>query len=251
MPRLSSFSIDSGALEGQQFLDELYANPTELQLKNIKNQESIPWSFLFERFPKLQHLTANEKEGGSVLYDIRTRDIAEDLEISNCHRLTILAPYSPLFRNLADLRIFRCDESFPHLLTSSTARGLVQLISLSIEFCKNLKGIVAYDGDEEDGKNRAKDDAILISFPRLKRLRLLHLQSLRSFSSTNYKFNFPSLMDVQMMGLPNIRAFCEGDFVTPYKHRITRDVRALHNKKAAEYRQFNRNVMAWRRRANV
>ena len=136
--------------------------------------------------------------------DLLERNI-ESLEIADCSSLKKLAPPSMSFQNLTTLIVDQCDVLFI-LVTSSIARSFVQLIAMRIQNCKMIEEIVADEGDEP------KDE---ISCNCLASLELMNLESMKSFCSTNFTFNFPSLKGVIIRNCPKMGASCLGVLITP------------------------------------
>ncbi|KAI4313432.1 hypothetical protein L6164_026415 [Bauhinia variegata] len=106
------------------------------------------------------------------------------LEVQDCCVLKELVPSSTSFNHLRILQICKCDGLL-HLVTLSTAKSLVRLETLIIKECSMMKEIVINE-ENEDGDHE-------ITFSMLKFLELQQLSSLRSFSTGNFAFKFPSL----------------------------------------------------------
>ncbi|XP_011023690.1 PREDICTED: probable disease resistance protein At4g27220 [Populus euphratica] len=82
--------------------------------------------------------------------DLRVDQLLQNLvtlEVRSCDSLINLAPSASSFGNLTGLHIWDC-EALKYLVTSSTARSLVQLSAMSIKECKMVTEIVASKGDE-------------------------------------------------------------------------------------------------------
>ncbi|KAH9752627.1 Disease resistance protein [Citrus sinensis] len=131
----------------------------------------------------------------------------EILKVHHCQSLLILLPSSSVsFRNLTKLVAIGCKELI-HLVTSSTAKTLVQLVSLCVYGCRAMTEVVIND---KDGVEKEE-----IVFRKLKRLELFDLDSLTSFCSANYTFKFPSLQDLSVIGCPKLKIFTTGESSTP------------------------------------
>lgn len=76
--------------------------------------------------------------------------------------------------------VWACDRMM-NILTSSTAKSLVQLRSMAIIRCKMITEIMVADDDE--GDNYAAKDEIF--FSELNWLELLDLKGLKNFYSVN------------------------------------------------------------------
>ncbi|ESR45735.1 hypothetical protein CICLE_v10003164mg [Citrus x clementina] len=121
--------------------------------------------------------------------------------------LLILLPSSSVsFRNLTKLLAFGC-KGLMHLVTSSTAKTLVQLVAIEICRCRAMTEVVIND---KDGVEKEE-----IVFRKLKALGLRDLESLTSFCSANYTFEFPSLEYLEVIGCPKMKTFTTGDSSTP------------------------------------
>ncbi|GAY31858.1 hypothetical protein CUMW_272520 [Citrus unshiu] len=131
----------------------------------------------------------------------------EILRVHHCQSLLILLPSSSVsFRNLTKLVALGCKKLI-HLVTSSTAKTLVRLISLYVYGCRAMTEVVIND---KDGVEKEE-----IVFRKLKRLELRDLDSLTSFCSANYTFEFPSLQDLSVIGCPKFKIFTTGESSTP------------------------------------
>ncbi|KAL9451138.1 hypothetical protein AB3S75_012814 [Citrus x aurantiifolia] len=131
----------------------------------------------------------------------------EILRVYYCHSLLILLPSSSVsFGNLTKLVAFGCKKLI-HLVTSSTAKTLVRLISLYVYGCRAMTEVVIID---KDGVEKEE-----IVFRKLKKLDLRDLDSLTSFCSGNYTFEFPSLEYLEVIGCPKMKTFTTGDSSTP------------------------------------
>ncbi|KAH9752618.1 Disease resistance protein [Citrus sinensis] len=131
----------------------------------------------------------------------------EILRVYNCQSLLILLPSSSVsFRNLTKLLAFGC-KGLMHLVTSSTAKTLVQLVAIEICRCRAMTEVVIND---KDGVEKEE-----IVFRKLKALGLRDLESLTSFCSANYTFEFPSLEYLEVIGCPKMKTFTTGDSSTP------------------------------------
>ncbi|KAH9752605.1 hypothetical protein KPL71_014759 [Citrus sinensis] len=131
----------------------------------------------------------------------------EILRVYHCQSLLILLPTSSVsFGNLTKLVAFDC-KKLMHLVTSSTAKTLVRLVSLCVYGCRAMTEVVIND---KDGVEKEE-----IVFRKLKRLELRDLDSLTSFCSANYTFKFPSLQDLSVIGCPKLKIFTRGESSTP------------------------------------
>ncbi|KAH9752642.1 Disease resistance protein [Citrus sinensis] len=136
----------------------------------------------------------------------------EILKVYHCQSLLILLPSSSVsFRNLTELVAFGCKELI-HLVTSSTAKTLVQLVKVSIYGCRAMTEVVIND---KDGVEKEE-----IVFRKLKTLELRDLDSLTSFCSANYTFKFPSLQELWVIGCPKMKIFTTGESITPLRVNV-------------------------------
>ncbi|XP_031285941.1 uncharacterized protein LOC116144636 [Pistacia vera] len=120
---------------------------------------------------------------------------------------------SASFQNLKVLRVDHC-ERLMKLITPSTARGLVQLREMSVEYCGMLVEIVENKGDATTTE---------IVFNNLNKLSFTCLNNLTCFCSGNYSFNFPSLEDLIIRFCPNMKTFSQGILSTPKLHTFYYD----------------------------
>ncbi|XP_044482461.1 uncharacterized protein LOC123208896 isoform X2 [Mangifera indica] len=118
--------------------------------------------------------------------DSRLNSILQNLhslDINYCHNLTTLLLPSQSFENLRTLSVYHCNK-MQNLMTSSTAKSLVCLESLSIRECEMMVEVLATEGDIENGE---------IVFKKLKDLYLGGIESLTHFYYGNYTLKFPFL----------------------------------------------------------
>ncbi|XP_065856411.1 uncharacterized protein [Euphorbia lathyris] len=134
----------------------------------------------------------------------------ENLDVTGCDKLIILAPSSASFQCLTSLEIKEC-KGLLSLVTSSTAKSLIQLHKLEVRKCDQLKVIISDEGDE------IMDE---INFNKLEILELDGLPSLTSFCSGNYSFRFPSLTNVVVNQCPKMEFFSNGISSTPLLAKV-------------------------------
>ena len=128
--------------------------------------------------------------------------------VSDFCRLKNIVPFSSTsFHNLNDLAAHNCDVLIS-LLTPSTARTLMQLQVIRIQYCERMTEIVANEGSEAE----AGDE---IAFNNLKYFRFANLPSLTAFHLGNRIIKFPSLDYVYVENCPKLKIFCSGVLSTP------------------------------------
>ncbi|XP_041014140.1 uncharacterized protein LOC121257261 [Juglans microcarpa x Juglans regia] len=147
----------------------------------------------------LAHLWKEDTQPCPLFYNL------EILEVLKCNKLRILVPSTVSFRNLTDLSVSNC-HGLINLVTSSTARTLLQLNKMTISKCKKITKIVAM----EDGEAN-----VAITFNKLTYLELDGLPNLTNFCSGAYSFGFPSLEKVIVRCCPEMKTFCQGILSTP------------------------------------
>jgi hypothetical protein len=135
----------------------------------------------------------------------------ETLKVSECGKLKILVPSSVSFQNLSELEILKC-HGLISLVTSSTAKSLVQLKKLSVSECKTITEIVRGDGGEGNDQ--------VITFSKLTSLKLDCLPQLSNFCSGGYSFEFPSLEEVIVSQCQEMKIFSDGVLSTPKLKRV-------------------------------
>ncbi|KAH9688207.1 Importin subunit alpha-1a [Citrus sinensis] len=137
------------------------------------------------------------------------------LRVSSCHHLINLVPSSTSFQNLTTLEISHCN-GLKNVLTFLIAKTLVRLREMKIESCAMITEIVL--ADDDDDHDAAKDE--VIAFSKLNELRLLNLESLRSFYSGYCALNFPSLERLLVDDCTNMEIFSRGELSTPMLHKV-------------------------------
>ncbi|KAG2702094.1 hypothetical protein I3760_06G074900 [Carya illinoinensis] len=151
------------------------------------------------RLPMLAHLWKEDTQPCPLFHNL------EFLKMSECGKLRILVPSSVYLQNLTDLSVSNC-HGLINLVTSSTARTLLQLNRMSISKCEKITKIVAM----EDGEAN-----VAITFNKLTYLELDGLPNLTYFCSGAYSFGFPSLEKVIVRCCPEMKTFCQGILSTP------------------------------------
>ncbi|KAL5144127.1 putative disease resistance protein [Glycine soja] len=164
---------------------------TVLQLKEL----FLSWSEIkdigLEREPVLQRL--------------------ELLSLYKCSLLRNLAPPSISLAYLTNLNVEDC-LGLRNLMTSSTAKSLVQLKSMTISGCDELEEIVTNEGNEEEEQ---------IVFGKLIVIGLVLLKKLKSFCSyKNCEFKFPSLEVLIVSECQMMQTFTEGGARAPKLQNI-------------------------------
>ncbi|XP_042991225.1 uncharacterized protein LOC122318126 isoform X7 [Carya illinoinensis] len=137
----------------------------------------------------------------------------EYLHVLRCGKLRNIVPSSVSLRNLTRLEISDC-HGLINLLTSSTAKTLVQLERMTVIDCKRITEIVAM----EDGEAN-----VAITFNKLRRLELRGLPNLTHFCSGHYSFGFPSLDEVIVRCCPEMKTFSHGVLSTPKLKGVSDD----------------------------
>ncbi|KAK4596163.1 hypothetical protein RGQ29_014280 [Quercus rubra] len=154
--------------------------------------------------PTLTHLWKEDTQPSPILYNL------ENLIVSFCDKLKILVPSSISFQNLTNLEILKC-HGLINLVTSSTAKSLVQLKKMSVSECERITEVVVGEGGEASE---------VITFTQLIYLKLDSLPNLASFCCESYSFNFPSLEEVIVRQCPEMKTFSYGALGTPKLKKV-------------------------------
>ncbi|KAL4325668.1 hypothetical protein GQ457_11G019040 [Hibiscus cannabinus] len=138
----------------------------------------------------------------------------ESLLVSHCSKLVSLAPSSSSFSNLTSLDVWHC-HGLEHIISSSTAKTLVQLTKMSIRECREVTEIV--ENDEEKAGETVEE----IVFSKLVVLELNTLSSLLYFSSGGYALKLPSLEEITVIQCPYLITFHGGkELNTPKLNKV-------------------------------
>ena len=164
------------------------------------------------------HFWKEDTQSSPILYNL------ENLIVSFCDKLKILVPSSISFQNLTNLEILKCNGLI-NLVTSSTAKSLVQLKKMSISECERITEVVVGEGGEASE---------VITFTQLIYLRLDSLPNLASIGSESCSFSFPSLVEVIVRQCPEMKTFSYGALGRPRqkkkwykKHKKMNDIGRL------------------------
>ncbi|KAK2387459.1 hypothetical protein QL285_061248 [Trifolium repens] len=129
----------------------------------------------------------------------------EILSAWNCPSLISLVPSSTSFTNLRYLNVENCKELI-YLMTSTTAKSLVQLTHLVITNCEKMLDVMKID------EEKAEENII---FENLENIEFTSLPSFRSFCYEKQAFLFPSLLRFIVKGCPRMKIFSSGVTVAP------------------------------------
>ncbi|XP_052113910.1 uncharacterized protein LOC107475812 [Arachis duranensis] len=130
------------------------------------------------------------------------------LVLIDCRRLRRLAHSSVSFTHLTYLQVSRCYE-LKTLMTCSTAKSLVQLTTLKVQYCLQLNEIVTKDEQEND-------EGIKIVFANLITIQLTRLSNLTSFcSNSNCEFSVPLLEKLTLKYCPKMKTFTAKHIAAP------------------------------------
>ncbi|KAK4596165.1 hypothetical protein RGQ29_014282 [Quercus rubra] len=202
------------------FLKRLH-NLEKLFVKSSSWEEIFPYKELFDmenhatilarlrelelfELPMLTHLWKEDTEPSPMFHNL------ENLKVSICDKLKILVPSSVSFQNLTILEICKC-HGLINLVTSSTAKSLVQLKKMSVSECERITEVVTGERGEASE---------VITFTQLTYLKLDYLPNLSSFCSISYSFEFPSLEEVIVRQCPEMKTFSHGALGTPKLERV-------------------------------
>ncbi|XP_027905989.1 uncharacterized protein LOC114165605 [Vigna unguiculata] len=132
----------------------------------------------------------------------------EVLRLENCHELSNLGPSSASLTYLTYLELRFCEE-LRNLMSSSTAKSMVQLKTMKVIHCRQVDQIVSNEGSEE-GKEKK------IVFSKLISIELVGLMNMTSFCSCKEcEFEFPSLEILIVRECPKMMKFSEREPITP------------------------------------
>ncbi|KAJ6694532.1 hypothetical protein OIU85_005236 [Salix viminalis] len=202
----ASAKFPSGILNRFQNMEKLVVTRGYLK-------ELFPCQLVDEEEHTLARIRYLELSHLPNLKDLRVDQLLqnlETLEVSLCDSLINLAPSASSFGNLTALHVRYC-KALKYLVTSSTARSLVQLSVMSIKECKMVTEIVASNGDEAGNE---------IIFRKLQSLKLDCLDSLTSFCSVNFTFRFPCLTEVIVTNCQKMKTFSLGISSTPRLQKV-------------------------------
>ncbi|XP_031285939.1 putative disease resistance protein At4g19050 isoform X2 [Pistacia vera] len=206
---LEVFELKNGRSWGEKWI--IWQSQSKALEIGYDNSVNIPLGFL-QRFENLNELKLFWCDQYKELF-FPNLPTLEVLNLQDCIELMSLMSCSASFQNLKVLRVDHC-ERLMKLITPSTARGLVQLREMSVEYCGMLVEIVENKGDATTTE---------IVFNNLNKLSFTCLNNLTCFCSGNYSFNFPSLEDLIIRFCPNMKTFSQGILSTPKLHTFYYD----------------------------
>ncbi|XP_065851281.1 uncharacterized protein [Euphorbia lathyris] len=195
---LSRYSLEKLVI-AESCMDELFTFDGEIALG--KKQHNL----------RLKHLelVADDSLKNILKKGFRFIPVLQSLQTLNvefCGCLINLAPSSASFKCLTTLNVSAC-FAMTSLVTTSTAKTLVNLMELRVSECYSMEDIVLDDGF------RTSNDH-MISFRSLKRVELNDLPALNCFCSSNHDFHFSLLEQVIVKKCFRMKLFC-GRLRTP------------------------------------
>ncbi|MED6112189.1 hypothetical protein PIB30_059419 [Stylosanthes scabra] len=207
IPHLARLSVDKDGVmmldEGLLHLMDIAENIFDLKLQGFNDIESdeLPFDFFpQEPLPKIQILTVADSAFTEIFPPqmpeiILSQLLLKQLELRNLYKLESIGLEHTWVSssNLTWLKVEGC-ASLKYLLTSSTAKCLVQLQELHISNCEALESvIVSYQPHDDDDE----DDVITLEW--LKVLSLSELPKMECFYKGNKStLKFPSLKEVKV-----------------------------------------------------
>ncbi|KAG2384605.1 uncharacterized protein HKW66_Vig0116960 [Vigna angularis] len=166
-------------------------------------------------FAQQQRLGALLELKALVLLNVKMKDLAgvlvqrklEVLILEECSELNNLGPPSVSLPHLTYLELNSCSR-LRNLMASSTAKSMVQLKTMKVINCREVKEIVS--NENEEGK------VMKIVFNKLISMELVRLNNLTSFCShEECEFVFPSLKILIVRECFNMGKFNEKGSITP------------------------------------
>ncbi|KAK3200438.1 hypothetical protein Dsin_023853 [Dipteronia sinensis] len=205
-----------------QFSEQLFCN---LKFLGVYNDNSAVFPLcILQRFCHLQELHlifsfygeifSYEKDETHVGIDSKLDMVLQKLEslfVEYCDNLIQLVPSSTSFQNLTFLEVMSC-KGLRNLMTSSTAKSLLQLREMAIGNCESMiRVVVAKEGDVTGCE---------IIFSQLRTLTLKNLPSLLFFCSENYTLELPFLEDLNIFSCSELKSFSSGDLTIPMLQKV-------------------------------
>ncbi|XP_040957978.1 uncharacterized protein [Gossypium hirsutum] len=160
-------------------------------------------NLILDRAMNLNHIWRKDSEFDHILSNL------QKLEVWECDDLINITVSSSSLQNLTTLNVSYC-QMMTNLVTPLVVKNLVQLTRMRVTGCTKMTEIVGNGGDCHQ--------TIVVS--KLKCLELSYLQSLTSFCSRNYTFNFPCLEELVVEHCPRLKTFTEGVLSTPQLRRV-------------------------------
>ncbi|PHT71551.1 hypothetical protein T459_26655 [Capsicum annuum] len=128
----------------------------------------------------------------------------KELELAGANCITSLCTHQlPMgyFSKIEKLEVRRCGE-LRNLMSTSLARGLLNLRILSIEECQSMEEVIAEQ--EQEGEEIMRNESL---FPVLEELKLCNLPELGHFILTKHALEFPFLKEVDICECPKMKTF--------------------------------------------
>ncbi|KAF6169767.1 hypothetical protein GIB67_004159, partial [Kingdonia uniflora] len=181
------------------------------QLEELKIEAPLPCNGICPRFQQLEVLTVT---GCNSLIKL----IAED-EIKSSINFIALPPQPPIFSNLKNLYINRCN-GLKCIFPIRIFRGLLQLEEFFVSMGDEMEELFEFEECQEE-----EDGGVTIRLPRLRLLQLMNLPRLTSFFShlrrlPRVLLDCPSLETLHISDCPNLKRLPFGPQSTPKLEKI-------------------------------
>ncbi|CAK7340829.1 unnamed protein product [Dovyalis caffra] len=160
---------------------------------------------ILSRLPDLEHIWNQHFQVDLLLPNLGT------LQLLRCSSVIYLAPPTASFWNLTVLNVYQC-KALIYLVTSSTAKHLVQLTKMTVEECDMVTEVVSIQQEEAENE--------IIIFKKLEYLTLISLASLTCFCPAKFTFKFPSLVEVTVIQCPKMKIFSPRVLSTPELEKV-------------------------------
>lgn len=183
------------------------------------------------RSHKLRALAMANLDDVSILFDLEYTN--DDAEISILGQLTSLVVRSlpklvhitrmfprgiGIFKNLTYLTVEGCDN-IRYLFSPSMANSLVVLEHVSVQKCEAIEEIIGRQEEDNTSNIEIVEEGTTsrIVFPKLRNLRLFHLDRFKLLSSQNYELVLPSLDYLRIENCPETTKLCSRQLLSAPK----------------------------------
>ncbi|KAM3288776.1 hypothetical protein P3S67_022206 [Capsicum chacoense] len=213
LPKLGHFFRTKHALEFP-FLGEVHINNYH-EMKAFFQQGSVST-------PSLDSVTMNNDDEVKVvdtMFHFKVYfPILERLFVFGANNITALCSHqlpAAYFSKLEILEVWNC-EKLRNLMSTSVARGLLNLRTLRIKSCQSMEKVIT---EEEQGEEIMTIQPL---FSQLEQLYLDDLPKLRHFFRMKHALEFPFLGEVHINNCHEMKTFVQQGFVsTPSLDSVT------------------------------
>ncbi|KAI4354201.1 hypothetical protein L6164_003091 [Bauhinia variegata] len=186
-------NLESVAIEGCKKLVTTFP-PHMIRILRSLDRLAVEDCELMEVIFNIGNIPPTDGEIDACLRNIKLSFLANLMHVWNNDPKGIIN-----FKNLQDVQVYGCNN-IKNLFPFSVARGLKQLESLMIRYCREMEEIVG-------SRNGFNTDSVIFEFPKLTSVTFESLPELRSLYSGIHDIKWPQLKKFHLYDCDKLEAF--------------------------------------------